>query len=228
MDASAGTDGIEEAARAAAELTGAVPAAVLPAIVRTVQHVFVCALAEGDERRWLVVDEAGRPVTDPATIRDAVEILAISEIAEEAVSLLVLEESRPLVGRTLELATDHGEESAVVAARATMEALDALAEVAPGGVRVASAVHLDAVAAAAVLVGDRFDLIREAAIEVSSHLSGEPGDPRDELARTIWDAVRVLARDGSPDRFREAVENGMSAASALADDVLSHYAVPLA
>jgi hypothetical protein len=218
---------IERAAAAARSATGMVPDAVLPAIVSTDRRVFVCALGGGEERLWLVVGDDGAPVADAGVIRDAVEIVAISEIAEEAVSLLVLEESRPLVRRTLELADGLGETSVVVAARATLEALDALAEVAPPGVRVASAVHLDAVAAAAVLVGDRFDLIREAALEVSARLSGEPGDPRDELARTIWDAVRVLARDGSPDRFREAVENGMVAASALADDVLAHYAVPV-
>jgi hypothetical protein len=217
---------IETAATAARTLTGGVPDAVLPALVRTDRRVYVCALC-GDDRRWLVVDEDGGPIVDPGLIRDAVEIVAMSEIAEEAVSLLALEESRPLVARTLELATALGEDTATVAARATLEALDALAEVAPAGVRVASSGHLDAVAAAAVLVGDRFDLIREAALEVSARLSGAPDDPRDALARTIWDAVRVLARDGSPDRFREAVENGMAAASALADDVLAHYAVPL-
>lgn len=227
MAATGDESAIERAAAAATATTGVVPEAVLPAVVRTDRRVFVCALGEGEDRRWLVVDDEGAPVRDAGLIRDAVEIVAISEIAEEAVSLLVLDESRPLVRRTLELADGVDESSAVVAARATLEALDALAEVAPPGVRVASAVHLDAVAAAAVLVGDRFDLIREAALEVSARLSGEPGDPRDELARTIWDAVRVLARDGSPDRFREAVENGMTAASALADDVLGHYAVPV-
>lgn len=227
MDATVDAQAIEAAAGAAAARTGLVAGAVLPAVVRSDRRVFVCALGAEEERRWLVVDERGEAVTDPAVVRDAVEIVAISEIAEEAVSLLVLEDARPLVARTLELATALGEDGAAVAARATTEALDALAEAAPSGARVASAVHLDRIAAAAVLVGDRYDLIREAAIEVSAHLSGEAGDPRDELARTIWDVVRLLARDGPPDRFREAVENGMAAASALAEDVLGHYAVGL-
>jgi hypothetical protein len=37
----------------------------------------------------------------------------------------------------------------------------------------------------------------------------------------------VLARDGAPDRFREAVETGMAAAQAFADDVLDNYVIDL-
>lgn len=227
VEASVNDELIEGAARAAGEATGLAPGAILPAIVRTDLRLFVCALGEDEVRRWIVVDDAGAPVRDPGIIRDAVEIVAISEIAEEAVALLSLHESRSLIARTLELATEMDETEAAVAARATEEALAALAEVDPAGVRVASAAHLDAISGAAGLVGDRFDLIREAAMDVSAKLSGEAGDPRDELAKTIWDAVRMLARDGPPDKFKDAIENGLFAASALADDVLAHYAVEL-
>jgi hypothetical protein len=95
------------------------------------------------------------------------------------------------------------------------------------GVRVAEPGYLDRVAVAASLVGDRFDYLKEIAYDVSAHLAGTPGEEGEELAEALWGAVRVLARDGSPDRFREAVETGMAAAQAFAEDVLDNYVIDL-
>jgi hypothetical protein len=83
------------------------------------------------------------------------------------------------------------------------------------------------VAAAANLVGDRFDYLKEVAYDVSANLEGTPGEKGEALAEALWSAVRLLARDGAPDRFREAVETGMAAAEAFADDVLVNYVIDL-
>jgi hypothetical protein len=87
--------------------------------------------------------------------------------------------------------------------------------------------YLDRVAVTAAMVGDRFDYLKEIAYGVSAKLSGTPGESGEALAESLWSAVRILARDGAPDRFREAVEGGMAAAQAFADDVLDNYVLDL-
>ena len=89
------------------------------------------------------------------------------------------------------------------------------------------AAHLDAVAGAASLVGDRFDLLKETAGGISARLTGAGIDPLEPLAERLWEAIRILSRNGAPDRFREAVEAAMGPAAALADDVVDNYAVAL-
>ena len=95
------------------------------------------------------------------------------------------------------------------------------------GVRVAEPGYLDGLAAAAGLIGDRFDLLKETAGQVSAHLTGGELDPLEPLAEQLWGAIRILAREGAPDRFRENVEGAMGAARAFADDVVEQYLVPL-
>jgi hypothetical protein len=73
---------------------------------------------------------------------------------------------------------------------------------------------------AAALVGDRFDLLKEAAGQVSARLTGHGVDPLEPLATALWGAIRVLSRDGAPDRFRASVEGAMGSARAFADAVL--------
>ncbi|MFM7247564.1 MAG: hypothetical protein ACKO2Y_08865, partial [Actinomycetota bacterium] len=93
--------------------------------------------------------------------------------------------------------------------------------------RVADPAYLDRLAQAAGLVGDRFDLLKEAAGQVSARLAGQGADPLEPLATALWAAIRLLSRDGPPDRFREGVETAMGPAQAFADDVLARYRVPL-
>ena len=48
------------------------------------QLVFLCAFAASDKgRSWLALDRAGRPVESRTTVRDAVSIAALCEVAEE-------------------------------------------------------------------------------------------------------------------------------------------------
>ncbi len=60
-------------------------AAVLAAEPAGDERLYLCAFADGAAagRRWLVVDDAGAPVTRRAQIRDAVTIAALCELAAE-------------------------------------------------------------------------------------------------------------------------------------------------
>lgn len=59
--------------------------AVLAAEAHPGDRVYVCAFEEGDSgRTWLALDGAGEPLTDRQRIRDAVSIVALCELAEEA------------------------------------------------------------------------------------------------------------------------------------------------
>jgi hypothetical protein len=71
------------------ELAGVVPAEPEPG-----ERSYLCAFQSGEERTWLVLDDAGRPVTDRDRIRRAVSIIALSELAEESAGGGELEELR--------------------------------------------------------------------------------------------------------------------------------------
>jgi hypothetical protein len=60
------------------ELTG-----VVPSLAEPDELTYLCAFSAGDERSWLVLDDAGRPVTDRETVRRTASIIALSELAEE-------------------------------------------------------------------------------------------------------------------------------------------------
>jgi hypothetical protein len=199
-------------------------AAVLP--VRTTAGAlrFACALRQSDGLAWVVLDDDGRPLRAPAEIRSAAETIAICETAEESSAFLAAGEADASLERALAAAGDR--EPVAVAVRAMREAIAPLVAGA-AGVRVAEPGYLDRVAVAASLVGDRFDYLKDVAYDVSASLAGTPGEDGEELAEALWAAVRVLARDGAPDRFREAVETGMAAAQAFADDVLLNYVIDL-
>jgi hypothetical protein len=124
------------------------------------------------------------------------------------------------------LAGELGEDDAVLATHAMYQALEELQPLVQG-VRIAEPGYLDSLAAAAGLIGDRFDLLKETAGQVSAHLTGGELDPLEPLAEQLWGAIRILAREGAPDRFRENVEGAMGAARAFADDVVEQYLVPL-
>jgi hypothetical protein len=75
--------------RPAEQLAGVVPAEPDPG-----ERSYLCAFQWGEERTWLVLDDAGRPVTDRDRIRRAVSIIALSELAEESAGGGELEELR--------------------------------------------------------------------------------------------------------------------------------------
>ncbi len=217
---------IEAAANAAQALAGVRPQAVVPVDQPKRGVVFVCALPRGDDLGWVVVDGAGAPVTGRAAVRQIVELAAICEAAEESAAALAVDEALPALARAWELARELGEAEAELAAHAAYQAVEALQPLVQG-LRVADPAYLDRLAQAAALVGDRFDLLKEAAGQVSARLTGHGADPLEPLATALWAAIRLLSRDGPPDRFREGVETAMGPAQAFADDVLARYLVPL-
>lgn len=217
---------VETVALLAAAHGGGLPAGVLP-VRRLDGHArFLCAFGDPEALRWLLVELDGQPVVERAGVRDAAEVVAMCETAEEAAAALVADDALPLLARALELARLHDDAEAVLAVRATTEALEGLIEVVPG-FRVAEPAYVDRIADRANLVGDRFDLLKDAAASVTARLSGAPGEPLEELAELLWDLVRLLARDGAPDRFRNAMEGAIGAAGAFADDVEAHYVLEL-
>jgi hypothetical protein len=199
-------------------------AAVLPMRTTAGALRFACALRRDHGLAWVVLDEAGEPLKAPAEIRSAAETIAICETAEESSAFLAAGDADAHLARALAAADDR--ETVAVAVRAMREAIAPLLA-GEEGVRVAEPGYLDRVAVAASLVGDRFDYLKDIAYDVSAHLAGTPGEEGEELAEALWAAVRVLARDGAPDRFREAVETGMAAAQAFAEDVLDNYVIDL-
>jgi hypothetical protein len=213
---------VEAASHAARH--GGEPAAVLAARTTRGEERFACAFIRGDAFGWLILDGAGRPLTERHEIREVAETIAMCETAEEASARLAAPEADVALARAEGLAAD--DETAALAIRAMREAIAPLVG-GDGAVRVAEGSYLDGVAAAAALVGDRFDFLKETAYGVSARLAGTSGEDGEAFAEAIWSAIRLLARDGAPDRFRESFEGGMAAAGAFADDVIDRYLIDL-
>lgn len=221
------TETLEVAAERVRARFGGEPQLVAPARLPTRGAVFVCAFSDsGGQRRWVVLREDGDPVIAVGDVRTAVEIVALCETAEEVAAAVDVEEALPALAAAWRLAGELGEAEAELATHATYQAVEALGPLVEG-LRIAEATHLDAVAGAATLVGDRFDLLKESAGGISARLTGAGIDPLEPLAERLWEAIRILSRNGAPDRFREAIEAAMGPAAALADDVIDNYAVPL-
>ena len=70
-------------------------AGIVPAEPAAGHRRYVCAYGgEGDAKGWLVLDGLGEPVEDRAAVRDAVSIVALCELAEEAAGGGSLDELR--------------------------------------------------------------------------------------------------------------------------------------
>ena len=94
---------LEEIARTAAGHAGEAEqiAAVIPAD-SSGQRVYLCAYRNGEETSWLLLDAAGAPVEDRLTVRDAVSLVALCEVAEDSAGGGQLDELRSqLVGLRL-------------------------------------------------------------------------------------------------------------------------------
>ena len=65
-------------ARDGERLTG-----VVPSLAEPDERTYLCAFADGDEHAWLVLDDAGEPVTRREVIRRTASIIALTELAEE-------------------------------------------------------------------------------------------------------------------------------------------------
>lgn len=131
------------AAAAAAFATGTEAVeGVLPAEAHEGQRVYLCAFAGAEqERSWLALDATGRPVHHRATVRDAVSIAALCEVAEETAAGGDLDEFlAQLVALRM---TEHPQ--GIEEAEAAVLELQRLVGATP---RVASPDHLDAVGTA--------------------------------------------------------------------------------
>jgi hypothetical protein len=103
--------------------------------------VYLCAFELGEARSWLGLDGDGLPVEDRALVREAAELAALCELAEEISGGGDLEELRAVLVRLRLTESPLGIEEAEEAALA----LEAAVGRAP---RVASHAYLDAVGAA--------------------------------------------------------------------------------
>ena len=75
---------VAEAARAFAD-EGEELAAIIPAEPSAGRRIYLCAYGEeGEDKRWLALDDEGAPVESRSTVREAVSIAAMCELAEEA------------------------------------------------------------------------------------------------------------------------------------------------
>jgi hypothetical protein len=85
---------VAEAAIALAE-TGEELAGIVAAEPEAGERTYLCAYRTGeDSRSWLVLDEAGRPVTERAAVRRTVSITGMCELAEESAGGGELDELR--------------------------------------------------------------------------------------------------------------------------------------
>ena len=68
---------------------------IVPAEPSSGSRAYLCAYrGEGGEESWIVLDDAGKPVTDRAQIREVVSIAALVELAEESAGGGELDELR--------------------------------------------------------------------------------------------------------------------------------------
>lgn len=129
------------AAAAGHAAEGEALAGVLAAEPGAGSRSYLCAFAAGDERTWLVLDEAGEPVARRERVRDAASIVAVCELAEETAGGGRLEELRRQLVQLRLTESPPGIEEAEEAALALERTIGAPP-------RVASPAYLDAVGAA--------------------------------------------------------------------------------
>jgi hypothetical protein len=115
---------------------------VVPAEPGQGERIYLCAYRLGEDRHWLALDAECRPISDRATVRRAVSIAALCELAEESAGGGDLDALR---ARLAELrATDNPE--GIDEAEAAAAHLQAAIAPPP---RIASVAYLDAIGTAA-------------------------------------------------------------------------------
>jgi hypothetical protein len=178
------TDDLRRAAEAAVryaepgeELTG-----IIPAEPAAGERVYLCAYAlDGEERTWLVVDDAGRAVDNRLVVRDTVSIAALCELAEETAGGGDLDElASELVALRLTEAPEGIEEAE--------NAVRGLQMVIGSGARVASL--------------DRLDEVGEATRRLEVALGGG-GSPFAEAMKAAIDSAEALQQDVERNYKRE-------------------------
>lgn len=114
---------------------------VLPTEPRPGTRVFLCAFERAESRSWLALDAAGEPIEDRSTVREAVSIAVLCEVAEETAGGGDLSELRAQLVALRVTESPPGLDEAEEAALA----LEAVVGAPP---RLACPEHLDAVGAA--------------------------------------------------------------------------------
>jgi hypothetical protein len=167
---------LERIASAAAALAadGEQLTAVLPTEPRPGARVYVCAFERAGERSWLALDESGSPVTDRQTVRDAVSIAALCELAEERAAGGDLDELRSQLAAVRMTEAPPGIEEAEEAALELQRTIGAPPQL-------ASPARLDAIGAAAR--------------RLERALDSTAGSPFGAAMRSATGAVEELVRD---------------------------------
>ena len=132
-------DRVAQAALALAE-QGEELARIVPAEPQEGERTYLCAFASGDERTWLVLDDAEAPVTDREAVRRAATIAAMCELADESAGGGELDELRDRLMTIRLTESPDGIEEAEEAALALQQVI--------GAPRVAEPGYLDRVGAA--------------------------------------------------------------------------------
>jgi hypothetical protein len=119
------------------ELAGVVPAETEPG-----RRTYLCSFERGGAMTWLVLDDAGQPVTDRESVRQTVSIAAMCDLAEESAGGGDLAELRERLVAVRLTESPPGIEEAEAAALALERAIGAPP-------RLAEPAYLDRVGAAA-------------------------------------------------------------------------------
>ena len=130
-----------EAAEGFAE-DGEIVTGVLPTEPGVGARVYLCSFELADERRWLALDGARRPIDDRKLVREAVSIAALCELAEESAGGGDVGELRARLVELRLTENPEGIEEAEIAAAQLQAAIRSVP-------RVASVEYLDALGLAA-------------------------------------------------------------------------------
>jgi hypothetical protein len=147
--------------------------AVLAAEPARTRRFYLVALGEDEGRRWVVLDDAGSPVSSRDDVRDVASIVAMCELAEDLAGGGDLEALRPQLAQVRMVEQPPGIEEAE-------EAALALERVIGAPPRVATPAFLDEVGAATVAL--------ERAL-------GELSSPFSDAIRSATGAVEEFAKE---------------------------------
>jgi hypothetical protein len=149
------------------------PTGVLAAEPSRGRRLYLVSLGADDARRWLVLDDAGQPVTAREDVRDAASIVAICELAGDLAGGGDLESLRQQLAQVRMVEQPPGIEEAEAAALELERVIGAPP-------RIASPAYLDGVGAATVAL--------ERAL-------GETSSPFSAAIRSATGAVEEFVQD---------------------------------
>jgi hypothetical protein len=210
-----------EAAGAHAE-PGEQVLAVLPAEPGRGRTVFLAAYGPpGGTPTYLALDGDHRPVADRQLVKDAVTMLALAELAEEASGAVAADDLR---GRFQEAGRVLAGRPQAEAADAVVAALDRVSETAAGP-RIATPLLLDRLAAAAGDLAAAVDTFELALDELGGELAAAGADP--VPLSPAWEALAALAAHADPSAFSQTLAGTTGPVEALVDEVVERYRMPL-